>query len=282
MRRGRRPPQRTARRRTGRPHRSTTDPTVSYPTRAGSPPLGATPDANHDGATNLRYLRPRQLRCAGLGRARSADLCGASPMCRSRALDDTRPATRWRLGDSRHTTAPVQCSVITPERLLASASYRELGGAAVGSVRCSRVSVNLAAKRAGDACVWLMHVSTAPPTTRPDARFMTESQPMILALSFEDLYRSEYPGLIAVRDGVVGSRRRRPGARRHGEGPDQLGAGGPPGAPRWLVPSSTGESLSESMASATNAGGVPRASATRGAVDAGPFAGGLGVLVGGA
>jgi hypothetical protein len=54
---------------------------------------------------------------------------------------------------SHNRTAPVQCSVITPERLLAAASYRELEGAAVGSVRYSRVSVNLAVKRAGDACV---------------------------------------------------------------------------------------------------------------------------------
>ena len=50
-----------------------------------------------------------------------------------------------------------------------------------------------------------MHVSIATPTTRPDARFMTDSQPMILALSFEDLYRSEYPGLIAVATALSGA-----------------------------------------------------------------------------
>jgi RNA polymerase sigma factor (sigma-70 family) len=34
---------------------------------------------------------------------------------------------------------------------------------------------------------------------------MTESQPMILALSFEDLYRSEYPGLRAVATALSGA-----------------------------------------------------------------------------
>ena len=50
-----------------------------------------------------------------------------------------------------------------------------------------------------------MHTATDMPTTRPDVRFMTDSQPMILAPSFEDLYRSEYPGLIAVATALSGA-----------------------------------------------------------------------------
>lgn len=50
-----------------------------------------------------------------------------------------------------------------------------------------------------------MHVSTNLPTTRADTLFMTEPQPTILIPLFEDMYRSEYPGLIAVATALSGA-----------------------------------------------------------------------------
>lgn len=57
----------------------------------------------------------------------------------------------------------------------------------------------------GRACVWVMHASVAPPISRADLLFMTDTEPMILAPSFEELYRREYPGLIAVATALSGA-----------------------------------------------------------------------------
>jgi hypothetical protein len=90
------------------------------------------------------------------------------------------------------------------------------------------------------------------------------------------------PGTDRCCDGPLRRRRRRLGARRHGEGTDPLGAGGTTGTPRRVVSSSGGESLSEPMASGAHADGVSRASSSRGTVDGWSVGRGAGLLVGGA
>lgn len=63
----------------------------------------------------------------------------------------------------------------------------------------------LAVEQGGHACVEVMRASAAPPPTRADTPFMTQFQPTLLARSFEDVYRSEYPGLIAVATALSGA-----------------------------------------------------------------------------